>query len=140
MTTATSNGMHRDVRPTTPHDDTSPRISKMKDVAAGMPAIISTAKHGISKMGAFRSLSNLRRVNKFDGFDCPGCAWPDPDEHRTFAEGLLWNLNSFDQWGGELGKKIAREITENISKKNKVQSFSSSTSSLLNEIKKLKIF
>ena len=86
MTTATSNGMHRDVRPTTPHEDTSPRISKMKDVAAGMPAIISTAKHGISKMGALRSLSNLRRVNKFDGFDCPGCAWPDPDEHRTFAE------------------------------------------------------
>tara|TARA_B100001996_G_scaffold382326_1_gene373863 strand:- start:640 stop:2781 length:2142 start_codon:yes stop_codon:yes gene_type:complete len=31
-------------------------------------------------------LSNLSNVNKFDGFDCPGCAWPDPDEKRTFAE------------------------------------------------------
>ena len=61
-------------------------------------------------------------------------------EHRTFAEGLLWDVNSFDQWGVELGKKIAREITENISKNNKVQNFSSSTSNLLNEIKKLKTF
>ena len=37
-------------------------------------------------MGAIRSLSNLTRVNSFYGFDCPGCAWPDPDDERTAFE------------------------------------------------------
>ncbi|MDP6985826.1 MAG: FdhF/YdeP family oxidoreductase [Candidatus Thalassarchaeaceae archaeon] len=85
MLTPTAN-VARGVRATTPPEDSAPRTSKPKVVAAGMPAIISTAKHGIRKMGAIRSISNLRNVNKFDGFDCPGCAWPDPDGHRTFAE------------------------------------------------------
>ena len=76
----------RDVSAPVPFEDSAPRTSKPRVVAAGMPAIISTAKHGIRKMGAIRSISNLSKVNKFDGFDCPGCAWPDPDGHRTFAE------------------------------------------------------
>jgi molybdopterin-dependent oxidoreductase alpha subunit len=37
-------------------------------------------------MGAIKSISNLTKVNRFDGFDCPGCAWPDPDDHRTHFE------------------------------------------------------
>jgi len=37
-------------------------------------------------MGLFSSIVTLSKVNKFSGFDCPGCAWPDPDSHRTFAE------------------------------------------------------
>ena len=35
-------------------------------------------------------------------------------EHRTFAEGLLWNVNSFDQWGVEHGKNIAQAIHAKI--------------------------
>lgn len=31
-------------------------------------------------------------------------------EHRVFVEGAIWGINSFDQWGGELGKKLADEI------------------------------
>lgn len=34
-------------------------------------------------------------------------------EHRVFAQGILWNINSFDQWGVELGKKIANQLLEN---------------------------
>jgi molybdopterin-dependent oxidoreductase alpha subunit len=37
-------------------------------------------------MGTLASLKNFTSVNRFDGFDCPGCAWPDPDGHRTIAE------------------------------------------------------
>jgi molybdopterin-dependent oxidoreductase alpha subunit len=37
-------------------------------------------------MGTLASLRNFTSVNRFDGFDCPGCAWPDPDGHRTIAE------------------------------------------------------
>lgn len=35
-------------------------------------------------------------------------------EHRTFVEGILWNINSFDQWGVELGKVIAKEINDEL--------------------------
>ena len=31
-------------------------------------------------------------------------------EHKVFAQGVIWNINSFDQWGVELGKELARKI------------------------------
>jgi glucose-6-phosphate isomerase len=34
-------------------------------------------------------------------------------EHKVFAQGVIWNVNSFDQWGVELGKQLAGEILEN---------------------------
>ncbi|PDH25119.1 MAG: hypothetical protein CND84_02445 [Marine Group II euryarchaeote MED-G35] len=71
---------------TTPVEDKPPRKGAPGKSAAGLPAILSTVKHSVSKMGLLASLSNLSSVNKFDGFDCPGCAWPDPDQKRTFAE------------------------------------------------------
>ena len=71
---------------TTPLEENQPIKGAPSKSAAGLPAIISTVKHGVSKMGIFASLSNFSRVNKFYGFDCPGCAWPDPDSKRTFAE------------------------------------------------------
>ena len=71
---------------TTPVEDKPPRKGAPSTSAAGLPAILSTVKHSVSKMGLLASLSNLSSVNKFHGFDCPGCAWPDPDNKRTFAE------------------------------------------------------
>ena len=71
---------------TTPLEDVSPKRKAPSKSAAGLPAIISTAKHGLSKMGLIGSLTNFYKVNKFQGFDCPGCAWPDPDGTRTIAE------------------------------------------------------
>jgi len=43
-------------------------------------------KYGLTNMGVVSSISKLSKVNDFHGFDCPGCAWPDPDDHRSFAE------------------------------------------------------
>jgi len=37
-------------------------------------------------MGATRSVRTLRLLNQREGFDCPGCAWPDPLGHRKIAE------------------------------------------------------
>ncbi len=71
---------------TTPFEENLPKKRTPSKSAAGLPAIISTAKHGIGKMGVIGSVANLSKVNKFSGFDCPGCAWPDPDTKRTFAE------------------------------------------------------
>ena len=78
--------MGRDVIATTPLESFPPHKTSAKTVAAGIPAVISTAMHGFTKMGPFNSIVTLNRLNKFNGFDCPGCAWPDPDGHRTIAE------------------------------------------------------
>ena len=78
--------MSREVEANTPVKSGAPKVSPPKHVAAGIPAVISTMSHGLSRMGALKSVSNLSKVNRFDGFDCPGCAWPDPDDHRTAFE------------------------------------------------------
>ncbi|WP_435016983.1 FdhF/YdeP family oxidoreductase [Tundrisphaera sp. TA3] len=55
--------------------------------AAGFGAILSTMKHAVNEMGVLRSVSMLLKVNQSNGFDCPGCAWPDPGAgHGSHAE------------------------------------------------------
>ena len=74
------------LREMTPISDRKIRIKNVKKVAAGIPAVTSTFKHSFGKMGVFRTIRTLRTVNQKGGFDCPGCAWPDPDGHRTSFE------------------------------------------------------
>ncbi|MGQ4877728.1 glucose-6-phosphate isomerase [Billgrantia sp. LNSP4103-1] len=50
-------------------------------------------------------------------------------EHKVFVQGVIWNINSFDQWGVELGKRIAGEISERIDEHS--QDFDASTQGLL---------
>lgn len=69
----------------TPDDRTPLKLKKPKSKAAGIPAVASSALHGIKKMGLVKTARALRMVNQQEGFDCPGCAWPDP-EHRTSFE------------------------------------------------------
>ena len=54
------------------------------DAAGGIEAIAHTARHA-ARAGLSRALPALRRVNQRDGFDCPGCAWPEGAE-RAFVE------------------------------------------------------
>jgi glucose-6-phosphate isomerase len=57
-------------------------------------------------------------------------------EHRTFVQGLLWQINSFDQWGVELGKKLATTIYKNINSEKTDDIMDSSTKNLINLYKK----
>jgi len=59
---------------------------KRHQTAAGFYSIYETVRHGLGKMGAARSFRTLAKLNQKDGFDCPSCAWPDPDDDRKFAE------------------------------------------------------
>ena len=59
------------------------RLVKPKTVAAGIPAVISSAKHVFGEMGVGRGMKALFALNQKNGFDCPGCAWPDPDGVRS---------------------------------------------------------
>jgi molybdopterin-dependent oxidoreductase alpha subunit len=54
--------------------------------AAGIYAIYETGHFGIKEMGVRRSFTTLLKINQKNGFDCPSCAWPDPDGHRKMAE------------------------------------------------------
>lgn len=65
--------------------DSRLRVGPPKDHAAGVPAVTSSLRHAHAQMGVRRSLLTLLSVNQKSGFDCPGCAWPEP-EHRHRAE------------------------------------------------------
>ena len=76
----------RVTRATTPIESERLKIGKPKRVAAGFAGISKSFGIGISEAGLKRTWSAMRSVNKFDGYDCPGCAWPDPDGHRSGFE------------------------------------------------------
>lgn len=57
-------------------------------------------------------------------------------EHKVFVEGYVWNINSFDQWGVELGKQLATNILNDFKTETKISYHDSSTNSLINLYKK----
>ena len=56
-------------------------------------------------------------------------------EHKIFAQGVIFNIFSFDQWGVELGKQLANRILPELADKEKVTSHDSSTNGLINQFK-----
>jgi len=56
---------------------------KIKKDAVGLPAIVSSFRHVIGEAGLARGLKALARLNQKGGYDCPSCAWPDPDDERS---------------------------------------------------------
>ncbi|MEU0477367.1 FdhF/YdeP family oxidoreductase [Streptomyces olivaceus] len=63
----------------------APHISEPQHAAAGIPAIGHTLRIAQRQMGVKRTALTLLSVNQKNGFDCPGCAWPEGD-HRHKAE------------------------------------------------------
>lgn len=59
-------------------------------------------------------------------------------EHKVFVQGVIWGINSFDQWGVELGKQLARQIQPELETDDKVVSHDSSTNGLVNYYKSLR--
>ena len=59
-------------------------------------------------------------------------------EHKIFVQGVIWNIFSFDQWGVELGKVLAKKILPELSSNDPVQTHDSSTNGLINYFKRLK--
>ena len=76
--------IRKGVSATTPADNNTLKIKKVKSVAAGIPAATSSILHGIKKMGSINTVKTLTTVNQPEGFDCPGCAWPDPKHSSAF--------------------------------------------------------
>ena len=76
--------IRKGVSATTPADNNTLKIKKVKSVAAGIPAATSSILHGLKKMGSINTVKTLTTVNQPEGFDCPGCAWPDPKHSSAF--------------------------------------------------------
>ncbi|XP_067053114.1 glucose-6-phosphate isomerase-like [Acropora muricata] len=57
-------------------------------------------------------------------------------EHKIFCQGVIWDINSYDQWGVELGKQLAKAIQPELEAPGPVTSHDSSTNGLINFIKK----
>jgi glucose-6-phosphate isomerase len=57
-------------------------------------------------------------------------------EHKIFVQGVIWNINSFDQWGVELGKQLAKSILHELNDAKKVTTHDSSTNGLINRYKR----
>ena len=58
------------------------KITQPPKTAAGLPGVFTAVRHVVKEMG-WSGLTTLPKVNQVHGFDCPGCAWPDPDDKRS---------------------------------------------------------
>ncbi|MEV0294007.1 FdhF/YdeP family oxidoreductase [Nocardia sp. NPDC050710] len=77
--------MHRH-GPTQDIDESALTVTPPKKQAAGVTAVAVSLKRSVEEMGVVRTARTLARVNQVHGFDCPGCAWPEPSGHRRPAE------------------------------------------------------
>ena len=61
-------------------------------------------------------------------------------EHKTFTEGIFWNINSFDQFGVELGKQLAKRILKDLQNPSMdlLNEYDSSTASLIEIVKDIR--
>jgi molybdopterin-dependent oxidoreductase alpha subunit len=75
-----------DVASTPPATPTGLTRTPPKTRAGGLPAVVSSLRYVWEELGLSRGAQTLLRLNQQGGVDCPSCAWPDPDDHRSVAE------------------------------------------------------
>ena len=68
------------------NDNSDGSYTQSKRIAAGSEAVSNSLRHIVKQSGVVKGTKALLNVNQKDGFDCPGCAWPDPDNGRSFTE------------------------------------------------------
>ncbi len=59
-------------------------------------------------------------------------------EHKIFVQGVIWNIFSFDQWGVELGKQLAKKVLPELLSEGQVNSHDASTNGLINAYKDMR--
>jgi molybdopterin-dependent oxidoreductase alpha subunit len=111
--------MKKPISPTPLIEKEKISIGSPKTTAAGIPAVVSSVKHLLGELTIRNCVKTVLSINQIDGFDCPGCAWPDPDDHRS----------SIGEYCENGAKAIAEEatskrITSDFFKKNSVRELS----------------
>ena len=77
------------------------KVTKPGTIAAGMGAILVSGKYVLEEANIVRGIKALLKLNQKGGFDCPSCAWPDPDDDRS-------RIGEYCENGA---KAVAEEIT-----------------------------
>lgn len=99
--------------------------------AAGYLGVREALKHTFKEMGVLRSMRTLLSMNQKDGFDCPSCAWPDPEHPSPVAEYC-------ENGAKALGDEATREqIGSGFFQKNSVEDLSRLTDYELNKFGRL---
>ncbi|WP_131806172.1 FdhF/YdeP family oxidoreductase, partial [Mycobacterium alsense] len=68
------------------YDEHAVTVGPRRREAAGVRAVLVSLQRGFEQMGALRTAAALARLNQRNGFDCPGCAWPEEPGGRKLAE------------------------------------------------------
>ncbi len=115
-----------------PEELSKMKLSKPPKNSVGMPAILSSVKQMRQYMNPKDALNLSLKMNQKDGFDCPGCAWPDPDDDRS-------SLGEYCENGI---KAIAEEATKkslsvDFFKQNSIQSLSNKSDFELGKLGRL---
>src|SRR6185436_13926767 len=66
-----------------PEHFTGLKLGPVMKTAAGIPAVLASFRQVFGEAGFVRGMKGLWMMNKKGGFDCPSCAWPDPDDERS---------------------------------------------------------
>lgn len=97
----TERSQNRKIQIVPPADLTGLKLSAPKDKAAGLKAVTVAMQHIAEETDLWKGLKVLSKLNQREGFDCPGCAWPEP-AHRS-------KLGEYCENGA---KAVAEEITD----------------------------
>ena len=62
------------------------KVTDPNSYAAGREGIAAAMKHSFKEMGVVRAMTTLLHMNQKEGFDCPSCAWPDPEKPSKIGE------------------------------------------------------
>jgi molybdopterin-dependent oxidoreductase alpha subunit len=107
--------MSKNIKEQPPEKLTGIKLTEVPKTSVGVKAIASALTHIKNEVGVTKGIQLLSKINQKNGFDCPGCAWPDPDEKRAF-------LAEYCENGA---KAVAEEAT-----RNKVSPFFFTTNSV----------
>jgi formate dehydrogenase major subunit len=55
------------------------RVSEVLEEAGGTAAVSTTFQRELRRIGVRKTVSSMLKINQHEGFDCPGCAWPEPE-------------------------------------------------------------
>ena len=87
--------------PTRDIDETEVEVESTPHAAAGVTAVAVAMRRAIGQMGVRRTAATLPRLNQVDGFDCQGCAWPDPDAGPPARRRVLRERRQGGRRGGD---------------------------------------
>jgi molybdopterin-dependent oxidoreductase alpha subunit len=87
-------------------NSTGPAVIDTPEYAAGIPAVVEVLRQLNAKPGLGRGVTSLLKMNQPNGFDCPGCAWPEDTEQRKLAE---FCENGAKAFADEATRKIVEE-------------------------------